>query len=273
MKSDLSFLIGEMEQRLQFLDSSPAAENLSTIESALHFLTDWITSNGFASTSEEIDFFKNVAPPFFSKLIYFQKRHQLDIQTALSDSTSRKRLFKQCRRKISYFFTANATLIGYYASGASSNDEQYFLRASQPSLPPTDDMALFVDTRICTLATYKIAKMLAYKKWDRYLLGCLDELSEEIKNPKKEQTRGLLQWTASKSAATELVYGLFSSGTFNNGQARLKEIIYAFEQCFQIDLRGYQSAYQELKMRKKSRTAFLADLRQKLEAKMDEEED
>ena len=57
MKSDLSFLIGEMEQRLQFLESSSAAENLAAIASSLHFLTDWICVNGFASAAEEIDFF------------------------------------------------------------------------------------------------------------------------------------------------------------------------------------------------------------------------
>lgn len=273
MKSDLNSLTSELEERLRQLESSSAAENLATIETTLHFLTDWITGEGFFSPADEINFFKNVAPPFFSKLIYFQKIYQLEIQSAFGDLSSRKRLVKQFRKKISYFFQANVSLVAYYAAGSVSNDELYFLRANQQPIQPTDDLALFVDTRICTLATYKIAKMLAYKRLDRYLLSCLEQLNVEMKNPLQQERKSVIQWTASKTAATELVYSLFSSGIFNNGQARLKEIVYAFEQCFQVDLSGYQSTYQDMKMRKKSRTAFLSDLRQKLEAKMDEEEE
>lgn len=279
MKSNMQTLIDEMDERLQFLQASPAgirasaAEAVAAIESNLKLLADWITNEGFSSPADEIDFFRNMAPKFFSKLIYFQKIYQLEIQTTYSDLANRKQLYKQHRKKIRYFFTSNAALFSYYASGSESNDNEYFLRSKQQPLNATDDLALFVDTRICTIPAYKIAKMLAYKKLDHYLLAALSQLSVEIKDPQPLQRKGPIQWTASKIAATELIYGLFSSGIFNNGQAKLKEIIFAFEQSFQIDLTGYQSTYQDMKMRKKSRTAFLSDLRQKLESKMDDEED
>jgi hypothetical protein len=273
MKSDLQALSTEMDQRILALESGSITDSDASLESILKFFSDQIILEDFSSPEEEINFFKNVAPLFFSKLIYFQKLYTIRLHSTHADLASRKRLFKAFRKKISYFFEVNASLISYYASGGNANDQQYFLRSTQQILQPMDDFALFVDTRICTVASYKIAKMLAYKKLDLHLLNRLDQLNSEIKNPQQSATKKLIQWTASKTAATELVYSLFSSGIFNNGQARLKEIIFAFEQSFQIDLGGYQSAYQDMKMRKKSRTAFLSELRQNLESKMDEEED
>lgn len=273
MKSGLRQLLEQLEEALSQQETKPSKSATTLITDAVSLLTDWIMKEGFAGPDEEINFFKHVAPSFFSRLIFLQKRYQLDIQSSCGDFSSRKRLIKQFRKKIGYFFNANAPFLSYYASGATDQDSLYFLRINQNNLRASDDWALFVDRRICTLATYKIAKMIAYQKLDSFLRAWQAELNAEMNNPVPARFKNALQWTASKSAATELAYGLFSSGIFNNGQARLKEIIYAFEQCFQIDLGGYQSAYQDMKMRKKSRTAFLSDLRQKLESKMDEEEE
>lgn len=77
-----------------------------------------------------------------------------------------------------------------------------------------------------------------------------------------------LVWTATQNAVVELGYALFASGAFNNGNATLKRIMYTIERSFNIKLGNFYHTYGFIRGRKKDRTSFLKELRDKLEQKM-----
>ncbi|MFR9542322.1 MAG: RteC domain-containing protein [Rikenellaceae bacterium] len=77
-----------------------------------------------------------------------------------------------------------------------------------------------------------------------------------------------LVWSATQNAAVELGYALFASGALNNGNATLKRIMYTIERVFNTKLGNFYHTYGFIRGRKKDRTAFLNDLRNKLEQKM-----
>lgn len=81
-----------------------------------------------------------------------------------------------------------------------------------------------------------------------------------------------LHWTESKASLTELVYALYSTGAINNGKAEIGEIALAFEAIFNVDLNNYYRSYMEIKIRKSNRTKFLAQLKEKLIKKMNEDD-
>jgi len=76
------------------------------------------------------------------------------------------------------------------------------------------------------------------------------------------------QWTDSKAALTELIYALQYGGVLNNGLIGVKEIAEKFEQIFQVELGNYYHCFNEIRLRKKNRTALLDHLREKVLQKM-----
>lgn len=69
-----------------------------------------------------------------------------------------------------------------------------------------------------------------------------------------------IQWTAPKAALIELIYALYVSKTFNNGQTDIKQIADAFQRMFNYELGDYYKTFSEIKTRQKSKTKFLDEL-------------
>lgn len=86
---------------------------------------------------------------------------------------------------------------------------------------------------------------------------------EKVKRP-------ALQWTAPKTALIELIYGLQAAGACNNGAADIKQITSFFESVFGLELGNVYNVFQEMRLRKKNRTVFLDNLRDRVVQRMDE---
>lgn len=78
-----------------------------------------------------------------------------------------------------------------------------------------------------------------------------------------------LQWTGTKSALTELIYALYYSNVFNNGNVEIKEIVRAFQEALHFDLGDVYKTYSEIKSRKLRRTKFLEELAVSLRSQME----
>ena len=113
-----------------------------------------------------------------------------------------------------------------------------------------------------------VAKMDANDLLRKYLEDELSKLHPEVK-PVVEQQTHTLSWTASKASLIELLYGLQSTGVFNNGQAALNDVAMFMEAVFHIKLGNYYRVFQEIRIRKKSRTQFLDEMKERLIQKMD----
>ncbi len=73
-----------------------------------------------------------------------------------------------------------------------------------------------------------------------------------------------LYWTASKTDLIELIYGLYSSKTFNHGKITIKAITHFFESALGMKLGNTSLRFQEILRRKESH-AFLDQIRESLD--------
>ncbi|MDE5417605.1 RteC domain-containing protein [Labilibaculum sp. DW002] len=79
-----------------------------------------------------------------------------------------------------------------------------------------------------------------------------------------------LKWTESKTALVELIYGLHSSKSINDGKEGIKRIAQLFESMFDIDLGDVYHTFSEVRNRKIEQTKFLDLLKDSLLTKMKE---
>ncbi len=79
-------------------------------------------------------------------------------------------------------------------------------------------------------------------------------------------------WTASKTDLIELIYAIYACGACNNGKVQIKELTNLFERLFGLQLGNTSLRFQEI-LRRKESTAFLSELKERLElyiARIDE---
>jgi hypothetical protein len=66
-----------------------------------------------------------------------------------------------------------------------------------------------------------------------------------------------LQWTDSSVGLVEMIYAFYAKGSFNNGNATIREIAEYFEDVFSVHLGNYYRVFQEILCRKKGLTQFM----------------
>ncbi len=82
-----------------------------------------------------------------------------------------------------------------------------------------------------------------------------------------------VSWTGSKASRIELLYALQSSGSCNDGTIDIKRLATHLETLFSIDLGNYYRVFQEIRIRKISRTTFLDQLKDRLIKRMDDSDE
>lgn len=78
-----------------------------------------------------------------------------------------------------------------------------------------------------------------------------------------------LPWSYTKVALIELIYALDSLGVIDNKKRRLKDIVRAFEDLFQIDLGNYSDVLMDIRCRKSNPTSFLDELKAALLSRLE----
>lgn len=241
----------------------------STIKLIIQSLSDlkeYVLKNGFKNTDKEIQFFKYQKPAIVSKLIYYNAVYKIETKKPYGEKQIKKFMNKELN-KLKKFFDNNIDFYKYYRSGNSFLDENFFIRGKHDIRLWLDTFYFEADHRFCTSHDYKVAKIIANDLIQVYLQ---DQLNS---NHKKTPDSSSLNWTASKTALTELIYALYSLGAFNNGNTDIKLIAKTFESTFNIDLGDFYHTFMELKARKINRTKFLDSLCEALIKKMDEQDE
>lgn len=216
---------------------------------------------------EEIKFFKEIKPLFFSKLIYQTK--VLNIETKRpkgTDRTQRRYLLNELDN-LHRFFDNNLDFYQYYRTGAIYLDDKYFLRGKY-------DIRLSLDTFFyMSDHDFKVSKILANDLLEIYLKEQLASLDRKEIMATKNQSlpKVKLTWTDSKSALIETIYALYYQGSFNNGTADIKDIANYFEAVFNIDLGDVYRSWYSIRGRKTEETIYLDGLTKILKKKIDQE--
>ncbi|PLK43961.1 RteC domain-containing protein [Emticicia sp. TH156] len=229
-------------------------------------LKEYVLKNDFRNIEEEIHFFKYRKPVIVSKLIYYNAIYKIETKKPYGAKSIKKYLKKELK-KLKKFFDNNLDFYKYYRSNNSFIDSTFFVRENHDIRLWLDTFYFEADHRFSTSHDYKVAKIIANDLIHVYLENKLNSIND------KKVSAISLNWTASKTALTEMIYALYSHRVFNDGNTDIKLIAKAFEDAFNIDLGDFYHTFMELKARKMNRTKFLDSLCEALIKKMDERDE
>jgi hypothetical protein len=216
---------------------------------------------------EEIYLFKHIKPKFYSLLIYYYKALQIELGKPAAGYKALLRYMKAHQSKLVYFFKKYRFFHLYCRSHSTSLDDQFFVRGKLDLLPGIAMYGIDTDPSFTTGYDFLLAKMKANELIQRYL----DNEMARYNKPQLSLDENVkkVTWTGSKAALIELLYALQSTGVLNNGTVALNDIAQFIETVFGIKLGNYYRVFQEIRIRKKSRTQFLDEMKERLIQKMD----
>ncbi|HET7118868.1 MAG TPA: RteC domain-containing protein [Hanamia sp.] len=237
-------------------------------------LKDYIINYKFTSQVDEINFFKNIKPRFLSQLFYFRKAFEMQSNLPLGSIEDEKNFCLKELKKINEYQIENKEFLSYYRANSTFFDEVYFIRKEPDSWMLLNFDSSEIDLRFTTFYDLKISKILAFESLTQFIKSVINKL-EAVDGYGREynSTTPKIKWTASKVSLIELLYALQSSGSFNNGSIDLKNLASSFEKIFDIDLGNFYRVFQEIRIRKQSRTTFLDQLKIKLIKRMDDSDE
>ncbi|MDM1554214.1 tetracycline regulation of excision, RteC [Chryseobacterium sp. POL2] len=241
---------------------------LNEIVKELTKVKKYILKNGFAGTDEEILFFKVHKPNIVSNLIYYNAIYKIEAKKPYGGQQVLEDYLVKELSELKRFYDRNIEFCKYYRTNSTYLDHKYFVREQHDIKLSLDTFSFEADSRFSTSHDFKVAKIIANDRLEIYLENQLNNT-----NQKSSFENCSLKWTASKAAATELIYGLYLSGVFNNGQADIVVIVRHFEHLFGIDLGDFYHTFTELKSRKINRTKFSDEMREALIKRMDEQDE
>jgi RteC protein len=277
MPDELSEAYQQMMRSLP--DANPVNRNgmIQTAQSAIikirrsmDFLKTYCNNNIFSNQASEISFFKSVKPLFHAQLILWMAIYDIELNRPVGGRKCENKFFKRRMAYLEDFFNRNKDFYHYYRSGQTDRDEIYFLRNANSSFNISDPIIINANPQFASSHDYLVAAILGNELIEKYLRTALLNLKRPDSGITRNPNSSKLQWTASKTGLVELVYALQSGGVFNDGKAKVQEIAEVFQEQFEIKLINYYHTFNELRSRKKNRTAFMQSLSAKLSHKMDE---
>jgi hypothetical protein len=235
------------------------SKSLLVIKVCLIELKEFVCGYQFSDETEEIVFFKEIKPIFMSQYYYHERILSIKLNEPIGDREDTLRYFYQELKTIQDFKNENCEFHKYCLTNSNHLDDKYFSREGYHNTNPNED------ERFSTGYDNTLALLLANQMLKDYLQLAIKKVSSEF-----EDEKILLTWTGPKTYLIELVYALQSAETFNNGKADIKQIASAFENIFNISLGNYYRVFQEIQQRKKGKSYFLDQLKDKFIQRVNE---
>lgn len=243
---------------------------LAAIASALEELKGQVLKEGFLTDRDEIMFFKFIKPRFYMLYIYEVELFNLISGVPVGTDDMVRDYYLSELGFIKRFFSQHSFLYDYYLREEEAMDNAFFLRRNLDSLLP--DVAGICVIGICddgfsTNQDYNFAKFRALEKLRDYILERirLIYICPEPVIPDEFLLRGKLKWTDEKIKLVELAYGIFLSGSLNNGKLEIADVVSWLEQSLGIDLGVAYRKFISIGRRKNlSYTKYLDEMREKI---------
>ena len=258
LRRDLGILMLDGDNKLIQFESA-----FYLVDKALAKVKHYLSGYEFKTEEEEITFFKDLMSEFLKESVYFSELFNLESSKPPGPKKEIKRYFEGELKSIRSFLRNNQNLYNYLLLNKTNQDKVFFLRSSMTPIYKPNLFWQTLDTRFCTVYTLYFARIkgsLALSEFIDYQLKLLNgdepEPSYKRKNP--------LHWTGKKVELVELVYALKQTGVINHGRADLKEIAHRMGSFLGMNLQDFYKTFSEISIRKKSRTAFLDTLRDRL---------
>lgn len=241
------------------------------LENGFIDLKNIVSSFTFPSKRDEIMFFKEIKPQLFSKLIFFRKIYQLELNRPISNYKTIRVYLEREHERINLFYNRNTEFIQYYRSGKANFDEYYFVRGRKDMELNLESFYFERDPRFSTHFDFKVARLLANDMLAAHLNYKLSKLKYQEENDFSTDIEiPSAQWTDKKTALTEIIYGIYEEKSINSGNIEIKALATIFGRVFNVDLNDIYHIYLEIRSRKTNRTEFLNRLIKTLNKRMDE---
>ena len=232
-----------------------------------------VAHNGFETVENEIEFFKHIKAVPLVQHIYFSQIRCFELEFPKGNTDLQRKFIKKKLNRLNHFFKKNKDFGEYIESGSSHFDDQFYTRKYLDNFPNTATFH-FRDPEFNTPKDVLLAE---YKAFNLCVVYLQNRLIDKAKTPESKNSilndHISLQWTATKSSLTELIYALHYNRVINNGNTNIKEIALAMQQLFHFELGDFYKTYSEIKERKISRTKFLDELATGLNSHMDNAEE
>ncbi|WP_152287538.1 RteC domain-containing protein [Flavicella marina] len=252
-------------------------EKITLTKEFIHELRLHVRKNNFNNVEDEIYFFKYVKPKICSELLFYTC--QLSFYTEKPNATIciQKDYMKSSLKKLESRKRKNLKFYKYYKNGEDIFDDKYFLRGNgQFHLFASPDV-LYSDPEFNTSHDVLASEVIVYDLLTEFYKNELKQLKNKNiicpdKTTIKNQAFPKIRWTASKTDLIELVYSLKLSGSIDDGNGHLKNIMESMASLFDVELGNYYKTYSEIKNRNKHKTRFLHSLTEVLSSKLEEDD-
>lgn len=237
----------------------------------MHDLNDFMRDYVFADAREEVLYFKEVRPSFEHLVFYYAELIYIHSERPLA---GRKKVVRYLQKLIDInneFSNRHSILYRYYSLRHSEDDERFFVRnglllsfyplaiGDSGTVPPCPNSEI-------------LSRLLAYQRINEELLQEIEQIQHGGPAPGARSKRASdnTVWTGSVANLIELAYALHASGAINRGQCQIKQVVNALEMAFGANTGNYSRVFQNIRMRKKNRTTFIDEARDKLIKRMDD---
>lgn len=272
MISYTSRLKKELDTKIEQIESSQISMITKSLE-ASRMLTDavnrlkaFVLSYNFKDEDEEIFFFKDAKPKLCSRLIFYRKVYNIEMNRPAGMDKQREYL-NEILDSINKYNNKRLDFIRYYRSCSSHLDSVYFLRGKTNMEQYLETFNYEFDPNFSTNCDFKVAKILANDMLIAYLaheMELLDHSVLKIKNLDLSTTK--LEWKGAKVELQEQILSWDSAGIFGN--IPLTQLYNYIQNVFNIQLDSNISrSFGELKIRV-SPTPFLDKLKDALLRRM-----
>jgi hypothetical protein len=232
------------------------------VQDAIDQLEREVKETTFIEQTEEIRFYKEVKPLFYSHLFFHQRIFHIEINLPPAGTTAQVDYLNGYLRALDQFFDQNKFLYRYLRTGQSYLDDRLFVAEPKRNALSLELYGLQGGSFFPVGFDLLVAAIKASERLYEHVAEAIRVLQHPEGGFRSAKPK--LVWTESKTALIELAYALQSSGAFNSGKADLREIIEDFQVAFQVDLGNYPRTFQEILSRKTGYTNFMDKLRERL---------
>ncbi len=211
------------------------------------------TGQPFLDEVEEITFFRDVWPKFYSRLFYYQLVNNFKSDCEGKSAETKGRLTQEAEQVIADYFEEHKEFWSYYRDGSDLIDTQFTRNYSKSC--HLDPLSELLDKQWATIAGYRAAWALAYSEFQCYLGHEKESLAEAA--------RRHWEWQESLTAAGELIVALVRKRSIyiNGKPATIAQLKAEWEERYGIDLSNLHKLIYSAEIRKKDEAPFLTGLR------------
>jgi hypothetical protein len=266
LESELQVIISKELEPMRRMNQA-----VNLIRKSLQELKEYINANSFGGARDEVHFFKEVKPRFYSLYLYEVALYNVAAGKPCGDTEQVRNYYLEELRFVQRTFRDHSFLYQYYRLSATELDELYFVRNVEIQsvlIPEVPELS----RSFSTIGDYLFSKFRAFEKLQAYILNEITNIGKPAKSSfiRPGKNGEAIKWTGEQVNLIELGYGLWLSGQINGGEASLADIMYWLGQSLDIDLTRHTRRFDEIKARKLvSQTRFTDQIRDCIRAHID----